>query len=174
MTSTGRRVGVIAAWTAAAVLALGAAAGAATVAFADPTPTPSPSSSADAKTDRPDRGDRPNAGKHGFRGFVGRHALRGGALHGEFVIKNKDGKFVTMLSQRGEVTAVDSDSITLKSEDGFTKTYTINGDTRIRSDREKAKIGDVKVGANAAVVAEKSGDGGTAKIVIARTQSDSD
>jgi hypothetical protein len=165
MTSTRRRVGVIAAWTAAAVLGLGAAAGAANVAFADPTPSPSTTASPEAKPDKGERGDRP--------GRIGKrfgHGLRGHGIHGEFVVKDRDGNFVTLLTQRGEVTAVDGDSITLKSEDGYTKTYTVNDDTRIRRDRDKAEIGDIKVGDQAAVTAEKSGDGGTARAVIARTQ----
>jgi len=166
MISTGRRVGVIAAWTAAAVLGLGAAAGAATVAFADPTPSPSTTASPDARSDKGER--------HGHLGRHFGHGIRGHGIHGEFVVKNGDGEFVTLLTQRGEVTAVDGDSITLKSEDGYTKTYTVNDDTRIRRDRDQAKIGDIKVGDEAAVTAEKSGDGGTARTVIARTQSDTD
>ena len=168
MTSTGRRAGVIAAWTAAAVLGLGAAAGAANVAFADPTPTPTPSSSSSAEKPNADRPDRPLRHGKADRRF-GRHALGGRALHGEFVVKDKDGKFVTTLSQRGEVTEVDSDSITLKSEDGFTKTYTVNGDTRIRRNHDQAKIGDIKAGENAAVIAIKDGDGATAKAIIAHS-----
>jgi hypothetical protein len=167
MTSTGRRVGVIAAWSTAAVLGLGAAASAANVAFADPTPTPSSSASAE----KSEKSDRP--GREFRKGRFG-HGLRGAGVHGEFVVKNRDGKFVTLLSQRGEVTAVDNDSVTLKSEDGFTKEYTVNDDTRIRRDRGQSKISDVKVGDRAAVVAEKTGDGATARSVIVRTKSASD
>jgi len=167
MTSNGRRVGVIAAWTAAAVLGIGAAGGAATVAFADPTPTPSPSAS---KAERPDPTEKRLAGKQLRRGAgpFGRHGLGarglgGQGLHGEFVVKDADGKFVTRLTQQGEVTAVDSDSITIKSEDGYTKEYKVNGDTKIRRNHEAGKIADVKVGDNAAVVATKSGDDATAQ-----------
>jgi hypothetical protein len=177
MTSTGRRVGVIAAWAAAAVLALGAAAGAASVAFADPTPTPTPtpsgSASATPKDERPDgeKGDRRGLRGHGkfAERKGGPHLFGGRALHGEAVVKDEDGKFVTILSQRGEVTEVDGDSVTLKSEDGFTRTYTVNDDTRIRHNHDEAELSDVKVGENAAVVAEKSGDSATARKLIAHT-----
>jgi hypothetical protein len=173
MRSTGRRVGVIAAWTAAAVLGVGAVAAtsvATSVAFADPTPTPS--SSATAKPDG-DRTDRAGKGESHRKLRDGRLARLGGrALHGEFVVKDKDGKFVTLLSQRGEVTAVDSGSITLKSEDGFTKSYTVNDDTKVRRNHDQAEIGDVKVGDKAAVVAVKDGDGGTARTVIAHVPGD--
>jgi hypothetical protein len=166
MTSNGRRIGVVAAWSAAAVLGLGAAGGAATVAFADPTPSPSASGSAAPKADRPDRPGKGlrGLGRHGD-GF-GARGIGGRGLHGEFVVKDADGKFVTRLSQQGKVTAVDSGSITLKSEDGFTKTYKLNGDTKINRNHEEAKVADIKVGDNAAVVALKSGDDATAQRVV--------
>lgn len=173
MTSNGRRVGVIAAWSAAAVLGIGAAGGAATVAFADPTPTPSPSGSAAEKKadkqaerrERAGKGLRPG-GKAFGRPGLGARGLGGHGLHGEFVVKDKDGKFVTRLSQRGEVTAVDSKSVTLKSEDGYTKKYTVTGDTKILRNHDEAKIADVKVGDNAGVVATKDGDNATAQTVL--------
>ncbi len=177
MTSNRRRAGVIAAWTAAAVLGIGAAGGAATVAFADPTPTPTPSGSAaekraekqaERKADRQERagkGMRPGGKAFGRHG-LGARGFGGGGLHGEFVVKDKDGKFVTRLSQRGEVTAVDGSSVTLKSEDGFTKKYSVTGDTKILRNHDEAKIADVKVGDNAAVVATKDGDNATAQTVL--------
>ncbi len=166
MTTTSRRVGIVAAWSAAAVLGVGAAAGAATVAFADPTPTPPAGQGEKARPDSERaRAEGARPGRHALR-----HGLRGHGLHGEFVVKKADGTFATLLSQRGEVTAVDGDSVTLKSEDGFTEEYTVNADTRIRRDRAQSKIGDVKVGDTARVVADKSGDGGTARMVIVRTK----
>jgi hypothetical protein len=165
VTTTRHRAGIIAAWTAAAVLGLAAAAGAATsVASADPSPAPSSSTNAAPKPGEPDRAHK--ARRHA-RPFLGRWGLGGRALHGEFVVKDKDGKYVTLLSQRGTVAAVDSDSIKLRSEDGFTRTYTVNSDTKIRRNHDAAKIGDIKVGDNAAVVATKSGNGGTARLVVA-------
>ena len=44
-------------------------------------------------------------------------------LHGELVIKGKDGKPVTVALQRGVVTAVDASSVTVKSEDGYSRTW---------------------------------------------------
>jgi len=46
--------------------------------------------------------------------------------HGEVTIKGKDDKPVVVDIQRGQVTAVSPTSISLKSEDGFTATYTVN------------------------------------------------
>jgi len=52
-------------------------------------------------------------------------------LHGEEVVKNADGTFQTVLEQRGTVESVSGSAVTVKSEDGFTQTYTVNGDTKI-------------------------------------------
>ncbi|MFD1146769.1 hypothetical protein [Saccharothrix hoggarensis] len=56
----------------------------------------------------------------------------GDAQHGEF--------------QNGEVTEVDADSVTVRSGDGFSKTYTIDGDTRVnggQADLDDVAAGDV-------------------------------
>jgi hypothetical protein len=160
MTSTHRIVGRIAAWTAVATLGVVAIAG---VALADPTTTTSPGPTASTQA-RPAgkphvRGDQRN----GRVGRLGKKAVRG-----EFVVKGKDGKFVTVLSQRGLVTAVDPASITLKSADGFTASYTLTSATKVRRAGAAATIGDVKVGDPALVMATKSGGRKTARGVVVR------
>lgn len=152
MTSKHRIAGRVVAWTAAATLGLGAIAG---VALAAPSTAPSPSS----------------AGKHAAGQHKGHHEgglgrLGKRALHGEFVAKGKDGAFVTVDGQRGAVTQVSSTRITLKSADGFTATYVLTADTKVRKDGNPGKIGDVKVGEAALVLATKSGDAKTAKGVV--------
>src|SRR4029450_447591 len=52
---------------------------------------------------------------------AGRVLLRRNPLHGEAVVQTKEGT-KTVLVQRGEITAVDGDSVTVKSADGFTLT----------------------------------------------------
>jgi hypothetical protein len=52
-------------------------------------------------------------------------------LHGESVVKKADGTFQTILEQRGTVEAVSDTSITVKSEDGYSRTYAVNADTKI-------------------------------------------
>ena len=80
-----------------------------------------------------------------------RHPFRNPAadrfMHGEVVLKDKDGKPVTVALQRGVVTAVDDSSVTVKSEDGYSRTWALTGDTAYRSFRDKAAKSDVKVGA---------------------------
>jgi hypothetical protein len=159
-----RRVAVAVGGTAAAAVI-----GTAGVAMASaPSPSgspgsPAPSASATAVPDKPDhRGGRDRPGhRHGPL-----HRL-GAALHGEFVVKDRDGKFVTMVSARGEVTAVSATSITIEAEDGFIATFVINGDTRVRG-RDVDDIADIKVGDQGGAVGVKSGDTITARAVVVR------
>jgi len=79
-------------------------------------------------------------GLGGFGGFG-----RFGGLHGEFTIKKPDGSgFETVATQTGEVTAVSPSSITVKSEDGFSRTYSVDENTVVGSGRDG--IGSVKTG----------------------------
>jgi hypothetical protein len=48
-----------------------------------------------------------------------------GALHGELTVPAPNGKYQTVDVQRGTVTNISASSLTVKSSDGFTKTYTI-------------------------------------------------
>ncbi|WP_405058575.1 hypothetical protein OG474_38415 [Kribbella sp. NBC_01505] len=106
---------------------------------ADPTPAPSASPSKPADPARPPAG--PDRGPGGGPGKV---LGQGGALHGEFVVKKDGGGYQTVATQRGEVTAVSKDSITVKSEDGYSRTYTLTADTLVNAARDG--IGDVKTG----------------------------
>lgn len=51
-------------------------------------------------------------------------------LHGEFVVAGENGGYSTELVQTGVLTAVSDTSITARSEDGFTQTYTLAPDSR--------------------------------------------
>jgi hypothetical protein len=88
-------------------------------------------------------------------------------LHGEWVVKGKDGKPTTLVSIRGQVTAVGATSVTVKAEDGFTATFTANSDTKVKG-ADVDSIGDVKVGATGAVVGVKSGSANTARLILVR------
>lgn len=115
--------------TVAAVAATTAAGGVAWAATgADPTPSPSASPSAPAAPD-PGKGPGGGFGRHGEFGMMG-------ALHGEYVVEKDGGGYQTIASQRGEVTAVSKDSITVKSADGYSKTYTVSADTLVNATRD--------------------------------------
>jgi hypothetical protein len=133
--------------TAAAVMAITVAGGVAWASTnADPSSTPSASPSSPSTT--PDKPGEP--GKGGGPGHRGQFGL-GGALHGEFVVKKDDGTYQTVATQRGEVTAVSKESITVKSEDGYSRTYTLTEDTLVNAARDG--IDDVKTGNTVSVAA---------------------
>ena len=64
--------------------------------------------------------------------------LSGTALHGEFVIADDNGGYRTELTQTGTVTAVSDTSVTTKSSDDFTQTYTITDSSNVAA----VKVGD--------------------------------
>jgi hypothetical protein len=123
-----------------------------------PAASSAPSSSAPAPADK-DKADKKKH-KHA-RAAIGR------GLHGEWVVKGKDGKYVTLVSVRGQVTAVGPAGVTVKAEDGFTATFATNADTKVRGADAKS-LADVKVGAKGAVVGVKSGNTTTARTVLVR------
>lgn len=47
------------------------------------------------------------------------------SLHGEYVVSDGNGGYTTELTQTGTVTALSATELTARSEDGYTKTYTI-------------------------------------------------
>ena len=122
----------------------------------DSTPAPSASAAPSSSAAPSDKADHPRA----------RRALIGRGMHGEWVVKGKDGKPVTLETIRGTVTAVGSSSLTVKAEDGFTETFATNSDTKVRGGADS--LGGVKVGAKGAVVGVKSAGTITARAVRVR------
>jgi hypothetical protein len=47
------------------------------------------------------------------------------ALHGEYVVSDDKGGYTTLVAQTGTVTALDTNSVTARSADGFTQTYAL-------------------------------------------------
>ncbi|GIF59080.1 hypothetical protein Air01nite_51750 [Asanoa iriomotensis] len=115
-----------------------------------------PSASPGATEKDRDRGERRKA----------RVMLRKNTLHGEAVVRTKDGGTQTVLVQRGQVTAVDGDSITVKSTDGFTISWSFADDLRVVERRSTIQPAQVAVGDQVGVAGTKSGDGGVARLVV--------
>ena len=152
-----KRVSLAVAGVAAAAVV--GTAGVAAATAADPSGTPAAPTASSA----PDAGTK-TPGRH--HGKLKHRALARG-MHGEWVVKGKDGKPVTLVTVRGEVTAVSATSITLKAEDGFTATYAVSSDTKVRG-KDVDKIADVKVGDKGGAVGTKSGSTLTARAVLVR------
>jgi hypothetical protein len=77
--------------------------------------------------------------------------LRKNTLHGEVTVQGKDG-VRTVVVQRGTVTAVDAKSVSVKSSDGFTLTWTFGEKLRVVQDKKKAEPTAIKQGAEIGVV----------------------
>ena len=86
------------------------------------------------------------------------------AVHSEYVVE-ENGEYVTKVAQLGTVSAVSSGSVTVKSADGFTRTYTLSDDTVVSNmlqRRQQSATGDLTVadivsGAAVRIVAGKDG-----------------
>jgi hypothetical protein len=83
-----------------------------------------------------------------------------GAIHGQFVVPKQGGGYQTIDTQRGSVTAVSKNSITVKSSDNFTQTYFVTSSTYV--DAQRDGIGSVKTGQQVTVAATVSGSTATA------------
>jgi hypothetical protein len=106
--------------------------------------------------------DRKGLGRH-FRGGAGMLGMAG-AIHGELVVPDGSGGYRTVVVQRGTASNVGSDTITVKSDDGFTETYDVPADTGVGALREG--LDSIKDGANVVVLAEKKGGTLTATHVM--------
>ncbi|GAA2717892.1 hypothetical protein ACFY2R_05145 [Micromonospora olivasterospora] len=121
---------------------------------------PSPSAGEKAR-----RGERAEEWRKRHRARV---LLRRGTLHGEAVVRTKDGGTRTVAVQRGEVTAIDGDSMTVKSTDGFTMTWAFGENLRVVERRTTIQPSAVKVGTTVGVAGAKNGDTATARLVLIR------
>jgi hypothetical protein len=139
-------------------LACGIGAG---IAYADPpSPTPTPTASA---SPTPTAQPRHRDNWQGPR--MKRLALLRRALHGEVTLAGEEHRVVVF--QRGPIEKVSDTSLTVKSADGYTATYVVSADTRVRKNGDKAAIADLKAGDKVLVVANK--DGSTLKALRIRS-----
>jgi hypothetical protein len=142
-------------WVVAGVLLLSA--GGAALATQDTTATTQPPKASAAKA-------KHRAGALG-RGGGWRHALGRRVLHGEVTLETREG-VKTLVLARGAVTALSKDAITVKSSDGVETSFAIDGDTRYGFRNQPAPSAELKVGEDALVIGEKSGDRATARRVV--------
>jgi hypothetical protein len=89
-------------------------------------------------------------------------------IHGTFVVPKADGGYQTVHTQRGEVTAVSATSITVRSEDDFTKTYTVTADTGVNAQRDG--IGSIEVGDEVRILGVEADGAVTAVQISDRTR----
>ena len=92
--------------------------------------------------------------------------------HAEWVTKGDNNTYVTHEAILGQVTAVSSTSVTVKSTDGTSMTFAVTADTKVHQRQAKGStttptIADVKTGQTVLVGGEKSPDL-TAKNIVVR------
>lgn len=96
-------------------------------------------------------------GPGGFHHFKGPH---GGLVRSESVVEGEeDGTFNTIRVDRGELTAVDGNTLTIEEADGESREVSVNDDTRIGRNGERAEVGDLEVGDHVSAHQVKEGDG---------------
>jgi hypothetical protein len=173
-----RRVAVMAGVVTVGVLAGAGVAVAATSSPGSPSPSPSapPSASPPASAVPPPGRALPPKGSwhiHGGPvpfgpgpGLLGPGLLGGpfGAVHGTVVVPKSGGGYQTITFQNGKVTAVSSTSITLRSADGYSRTYQVTSSTMVNAQRDG--IGSIKDGNQVMVDATISGSTATAARII--------
>jgi len=130
-------------------------------ASASPSPSPSPSVRPHFPPGGPWRMMPPGGGPFGGPGALGGLL---GAVHGTAVVPKPGGGYQTVAFQNGKVTAVSSTSITLRSADGYSRTYRVTSSTLVNAQRDG--IGSVKAGNQVVITATVSGSTATATRII--------
>ena len=98
------------------------------------------------------------------------------AVHAEYVVLQGSG-YVTKAEQLGIVTDVSSTAVTVKSSDGFTRSYALGGDvvvSNLQQRRQQAggstgsqlSVADIVAGGTVRIVAAKDGSDYTAESVL--------
>ena len=160
MTITRRTALVAGAWVTTAALGVAALTGVAMAA------NPGASASGTAASASSPGGAAAAAGARSTHGSLLR-AFGKRVLHGEFSVQTKEG--VTLYdTEIGVITSVSPTSVEVKATDGFTQTWTLNSMTRVRADRHKATVADLKVGQNVRLLGPTSGGSATARIAVVR------
>jgi hypothetical protein len=144
---------IIVAGVSTVALAGGIGAGLAYADPSDPTPKPTPTASATP------------TGKAKPRDEVRkRRGLLATALHGEVTLAGKQHRVV--LFQRGPAQKASETSLTVRSADGYTATYVVGTETKVRKNQDKATAADLEADDRIFVVAVK--DGSTLKAIRIR------
>jgi len=97
------------------------------------------------------------------------------AVHAEYVVL-QGSEYTTMAEQLGTVSEISSSSVTLKSSDGFTRSYALGADvvvSNLQQRRQQASgtatqlsVADIVAGGTVRIVAAKDGSGYTASSVM--------
>lgn len=158
MKSKSRKVVVVGAWVATAVLGAGALTGVAMAAGSAPGASSGPSAGA-AVANAPATGGTARAARL--------RVLGQRVLHGEFTVQTKNGvKLVD--TEIGVITAVTPTSVAVRASDGYTQTWALDASTHVRANRQKGTLADLKVGETVRLLGPASGGSATAQLALVR------
>ena len=88
-------------------------------------------------------------------------------VHGTFTVRTPHG-YKTVAVQRGLVTAVSGDTVTVTSPDKQARRYTMNADTRVRLDRARSDRDHVAKGLHARVITSPKSGTSVARLIVLR------
>jgi hypothetical protein len=125
----------------------------------DATGTPAPAASGRAGK-KSAQANRPL-----LRRLTIRRALARNVEHGEMVVQTKDGD-KTIDVQRGTVTAISSTTVTVKSADGFSETWTFGNPIHVVEHRTTVQPSNVTTGETVGVAGTKSNGNLTASLLV--------
>jgi hypothetical protein len=148
-------------------LTAGGSAAAAVAAQPEPSATPSSdtSSAPDLGPSTSQSGNSPDmSSPSATQGENHRMALSN-VLHGEGVIKTKQGTQQVAV-QHGTVTSISDGSVTLKSADGYMKTWSFGSKVHVIEHRSALQPTAIKIGTDLAVAGPRQGTTYTASLVI--------
>ena len=122
------------------------------------TPSASPSAPAAAST---------GLGTPEVRRKAIRKYLRKNTLHGEVAVQTASG-VKTIVVQRGSVTAVGSDSVTVRSTDGFSLTWVFGDKLTVVQAKQKVAASALKTGEQIGVAGVKNGGATEARLIAVK------
>lgn len=93
-----------------------------------------------------------------------RRYLRKNTMHGSVTVQGKDG-VKTIVVQRGTVTAVTSTTVTVKSTDGFSLTWTFGNPMRVVQDKKTVATSALAAGKTIGVAGTQSGSVTSARLI---------
>ena len=102
-----------------------------------------------------------DAGALGRGRWFARHVV-----HAVVTFEGREGDLVTIQLDRGSVTAVDADSLTLSEKGGGSVTVFLNDETRVREGRERATLDAIDVGDDLFIQSRVDGSTLAKRIVI--------
>jgi hypothetical protein len=104
------------------------------------------------------------AGGKGGKHHAARAYLRRNTLHGEVTVQGKNG-VRTIVVQRGAVTAVTGDSVTVKSTDGYSLTWTFADKLRVVQHKKTVAVSTLRTGEQIGVAGAKDGSATDARLI---------